>query len=326
MRGVAQGHDPGPRPERSGASGEPQESPSARPDLRAVVDAMSEAMYVLNRDRRVTLWNASAERLTGYSAADAVGRRCRDGLLEHTDEDGRLLCGSRCPLLGVIADGQPRTARVFLKHADGHRTPVQVRGSALRDEAGNIVGAVETFIDDTAHRDLSDQLHDARAMALTDPLTGLGNRRAADERLAHMLDLRQRHGWSFAALLLDVDRFKNVNDVYGHPAGDAVLRTLSRTLVASSRSTDVVARWGGEEFLFLAPALEDDQVAPLAERLRRLVARSVTEVDDARICVTVSVGGTVCRGDDTAESLLERVDALLYEAKSAGRNTSRVCT
>ena len=90
---------------------------------------MSEAVYVVDRQRRVTYWNPAAERLTGYPADQVVGRCCRDGILNHVDHEGTSLCKSRCPLLATIGDGQPHDMLAFLHHRDGHRVPV---AAALR--------------------------------------------------------------------------------------------------------------------------------------------------------------------------------------------------
>ena len=94
------------------------------PSAQALLAAMSEAVYVVDRQRRVTYWNPAAERLTGYPADQVVGRCCRDGILNHVDHEGTSLCKSRCPLLATIGDGQPHDMLAFLHHRDGHRVPV----------------------------------------------------------------------------------------------------------------------------------------------------------------------------------------------------------
>ncbi len=97
------------------------------PSAQALLAAMSEAVYVVDRQRRVTYWNPAAERLTGYPADQVVGRCCRDGILNHVDHEGTSLCKSRCPLLATIGDGQPHDMLAFLHHRDGHRVPVAAR-------------------------------------------------------------------------------------------------------------------------------------------------------------------------------------------------------
>ena len=110
------------------------------------------ASYVVDTERRIRSWNAGAERIAGYRAEEVVGRACSEGLLCHVDESGRLLCGDRCPLLETMTDGRERSARVWLHHSKGHLVPVVVHAAPLRGEDGDVVGAVETFYDDSAVR------------------------------------------------------------------------------------------------------------------------------------------------------------------------------
>lgn len=146
----------------------------------------------------------------------------------------------------------------------------------------------------------------------TDPLTGLNNRRALDETLAGQIALRARYGFSFSLAILDVDHFKQVNDNYGHLAGDGMLQQVSKLLESSVRETDFVARYGGEEFVILMAQTELDGACLLAERLRAKVAEETR--------VTLSGGVAAAREFESAGELLARADTALYQAKAAGRN------
>ena len=110
-----------------------------------LLDQISDGVYFVTRDRRITYWNGGAERITGFIAEEVLGDSCSEGMLCHIDDTGRLLCLHGCPLAAVMTDGKPREALVYLHHKDGHRVPVPVRGSALRNRAGAIVGSVEAF-------------------------------------------------------------------------------------------------------------------------------------------------------------------------------------
>jgi diguanylate cyclase (GGDEF)-like protein len=157
--------------------------------------------------------------------------------------------------------------------------------------------------------------------ALVDPLTGVANRRLAEASLtSHLAEVR-RLGWPLGVLLADVDHFKAVNDRHGHATGDRALRTLAATMAGAVRVYDLVARWGGEEFLVLCPGLQGADLIALAQRLRALVTRSDVPLDDGgSIQLTVSVGLAVARSDDSPASLVARADAALYRSKADGRN------
>jgi diguanylate cyclase (GGDEF)-like protein len=158
--------------------------------------------------------------------------------------------------------------------------------------------------------------------ACTDALTGLDNRRAMQERGALELKRASRAGASVALILCDIDHFKSINDRYGHEAGDAVLRSVARTLHATLRATDLLGRWGGEEFLAVLVDTDAPRAADVAERMRASIA--ATPLDGIPERVTISIGVSTQQNFEVVaiawEALLKEADAHLYEAKSAGRN------
>jgi diguanylate cyclase (GGDEF)-like protein len=160
-----------------------------------------------------------------------------------------------------------------------------------------------------------------REAAIHDALTGLHNRRAFNESLERAAAREDRQGGHFALLLLDIDRFKKLNDTYGHPAGDAALRHTAQLLGHHLRKSDQAARWGGEEFAVLLASTDATGARHLAEKVRREVEKGRLVHDGARLSVTVSVGVAVWPDDgrDPA-ALVASADRALYAAKEGGRN------
>jgi diguanylate cyclase len=146
----------------------------------------------------------------------------------------------------------------------------------------------------------------------TDPLTGVNNRRGLEDALGSQLALMDRYGARFSVAMFDIDHFKQVNDVQGHLYGDQMLSQLARAIDESVRETDVVARFGGEEFLVIMPETDLDGATVFAEHLRERIAKELP--------LTISGGVAEALDGDSKESLLARADAALYGAKSAGRN------
>lgn len=184
------------------------------------------------------------------------------------------------------------------------RTTTQVRRKRLQDR-----------LQESYQRSLS--------LALTDPLTGLYNRRYLDAHLDELIERVHKDGISAAVLLFDIDHFKQVNDSHGHPAGDDVLRELAARTVNSVRSVDLVARLGGEEFVVVMPETDLAIAAAVAERLRAAVAREpfCLKAGGAKLSVTISVGVTVAAiHGDNREKMLRRADDALYAAKTRGRD------
>jgi len=287
-------------------------------DPSALLQAMAEGLYVVDRKRVISHWNAAAEGITGYTAEQALGRFCGDGMLNHVDEDGEPLCGGRCPLLLTMSDGVEREARVYGHHASGHLVPMLVRARALRDETGAITGAVETFTDDSRAAETEKRLSVAERLAVTDHLTGLGNRRYLERILTE--SLHAGDGANVAVLTLDIDRFKTVNDNHGHAFGDEVIGIIARTLVNVVGDGGEVGRLGGDEFVVVANRGNSGDIERLAARVRATVAQ--TRVADAGVTlrITVSVGAVLSIAGDTTETLLKRADDSMFEAKRRGRD------
>lgn len=156
-------------------------------------------------------------------------------------------------------------------------------------------------------------------LAFSDGLTEIANRRFLDRQLQALISSANRHGRPLAVALVDIDRFKAINDAHGHATGDAVLLELARRLAGRLRAEDHIGRFGGEEFLVLLPDTDAQAAAEVAEALRAAVAATPVEVDGLSLRVTASVGWAV-HADEAAHELLARADAGLYRAKAEGRN------
>ena len=283
-----------------------------------LLDNMHDGVYFVNRDRKITYWNAGAARLTGYSAAEALGKYCFHNFLGHVDESGKPLCAGACPLSQAIADGKPREAELFLRHQQGHRVPISVRVLPMRNRAGMIVGAVEVFGDSTAKRRTEKRLTELEKLSFRDPLTDLPNRRYLQLKVEQAMQEHDQFHRLYGLLMFDLDRFKEVNDTYGHDAGDALLKAVGETLVHALRPIDMAGRWGGEEFLVLLPDVDAIALGDLAERCRVLIGRSSIISGTSHVSVTVSIGATVLGHTDSAAAAIHRADQLMYESKRSG--------
>jgi diguanylate cyclase (GGDEF)-like protein len=203
---------------------------------------------------------------------------------------------------------------LFIALRDRRRTTV-----ALADERNNLEDRV---LQRTLELLLANQK--LEKLATTDPLTGIANRRKMTEQISHELDRARRFHHPLSLLMIDIDHFKRINDTYGHEVGDKAIVAIARLLTESMRGVDLVARFGGEEFVLLMPETHVEVAVHAAERLRAAVAALTVEAGDgALVAQTISVGvssadpsGTL----DTPSSLLVRADKALYRAKKDGRN------
>ncbi len=286
-----------------------------------ILDHLYDGLYVVDQERTIVYWNPAAARLTGYTSEQMVGRHCFDNLLNHVDAAGCSLCQGRCPLVATMGDGDAREALVYLRHQSGSRLPVEVRASALCDAAGNIVGAVEAFQDGRKRENLGRRLEELEKLAEIDALTMVANRRSFDRQLALATMDFSAGRRRLSVLILDVDRFKQVNDTYGHAGGDRALQTIARTLTSAVREDDLVARIGGEEFAVITAVDSPDGLACLAERVGALIRTTHPLLaDGTRIQLTASLGGAIAQLEELPGDLLRRADEALYRSKENGRD------
>ena len=166
-------------------------------------------------------------------------------------------------------------------------------------------------------RELTRALREIEVVAITDKLTGIYNRRKFDEMLGYEMARAKRFGSTFSIVLADIDRFKRVNDRHGHLTGDEILKLLGKLLQGCVRQVDVLARWGGEEFILLLPESGSVAAAETAEKLRQKVQQSQNPY---YIDLSMSFGVAEYRPGESVESLLQRADRALYRAKKSGRN------
>jgi two-component system cell cycle response regulator len=243
--------------------------------------------------------------------------------LTHPEYDGLRLCARvrsdtatrQLPILTVVSpDDTDKAVRALdLGVNDIIHRPV---------DAGELNARVRTQLRRKRYADrLRSQLDQGLEMAVTDPLTGLHNRRYINSRLRQALSSANNGGAPVSVLIADIDHFKSINDLYGHEAGDAVLRDFAERMQDAMRALDLASRFGGEEFLVLMPGAGLAEARVAGERLRSVVADKPFLLEDGTdIAVTVSVGLAQAQPGETVEMLLRRADTALYTAKHEGRN------
>lgn len=293
--------------------------------FRTTVDRLAEGIFIVEpRTQTFVEANAALLRILGYtldeflalSPADLVANESPE-LVERNIEVVRA---------ALARDGRCDMGRRFLRRKDRTVVPVDVRVSlvptggtglhavVVRDMTEQVRYEVQLFEYQASLEAANAKL---KALAVTDALTGLRNRGAFNTRLDEEFDRAARHGHPLSVILMDVDHFKQFNDTFGHPAGDAVLRDVAAVLQRTARSTDLVARYGGEEFVLVLPDTDRAGALAMAERVRSAVA---TGPWDKR-GITVSVGvSTVTADTPDAGALVQEADVALYRSKQAGRN------
>ncbi len=283
-------------------------------------EEIDEGAFLVDRTGRIVHWNRMAEKMTGYSADEAISIATCHSMIMHIDSEGRSVCDSGCPLTRAIREGKRVVAELFTMHRTGYRLPVRVRVIPLRNKAGETIGALELFRDMSQAMFERDRMEAMERAAHLDSLLRIPNRGFLEQQITIQFDELRRFGTGFGVIFIDIDRFKQINDTYGHMHGDAALRMVAGTLVSNLRPLDVVGRWGGEEFLIVTLHPTIATITATAERFAMLIRNSRVPIDGEDVRLTVTIGATVTRIDDTAESLVGRADALMYSGKRSGRD------
>jgi diguanylate cyclase (GGDEF)-like protein/PAS domain S-box-containing protein len=306
------------------------ENDNALNALQNIMESIADGVVVINRDYTILQANSKVASLAGIEKAEIIGRKCYEiSYQRSTPCEGPNII---CPHYRIFQRGE-NIVKVLHTHVDaqGNERHVEITASPIKDGKGRIFAMVET------HRDIMEKysddelvklvkkLNDAQThlkhMAITDDLTGLRNRRYIIERLEEEFQRTKRSGGSLGLIMLDIDHFKNINDVHGHLFGDVVLRVISARIKSSLRKHDIVGRIGGEEFLVICPDSSIEDTVIVAQRIRNLIYEDLIGdgVKEAR--VALSAGVTVLlEGDLSAEKLFSRADIALYRAKEQGRN------
>jgi diguanylate cyclase (GGDEF)-like protein/PAS domain S-box-containing protein len=288
---------------------------------RGVVHALEEGLLIYGSDGRVLSCNAAATRILGLAEEDILYRTAGEWALQLEQEDGTPLVRDAMPSQRALQTGLPQRDVVLkIVRPDGEEVWASVSSHALvREGESRPYGAVTAFSDITERRRAQEQI---AFLAYHDSLTKLPNRALLDEHLALGLARARRGDNAVALLYVDLDDFKAVNDSLGHAAGDELLRRIAVRLRGVVRSTDLLARQGGDEFLILLTDLQTDpRVA--AEAVAKQVEQALLEpflIADAEFEIGSSIGISIYPHDaNDADTLLRHADAAMYEVKQAGR-------
>ena len=282
------------------------------------LNAIGDAVLSTDVLGRVTYLNPVAERMTGWSRREAEGRPITEVLRlvdAATRKPPQNPLGQAVEFDSVFG----LTPNCLLVGRGGVETAIEDSAAPIHDREGLVIGAVIVFRDVGEARARSQQ---ALHLAHHDALTALPNRMLLDDRLTRAMAAARRYRHRLAVLFLDLDRFKHVNDSRGHAAGDMVLQSVARRLVACVRDSDTVSRQGGDEFVVLLPEIANaDDAAASAKKIVAAIAVPHT-VASHQLDVTATIGISIYPDDGPdAETLVRRADTAMYCAKNRGRNT-----
>ena len=289
-----------------------------------LMDAMEEGVCFLSEDHVIIFTNTQVEEMTGIASGDLLGTdflALFPGRFKAEIEEGfhKARQGERVQINASIRSAKKNAPIPVLLRLVVYSDPLSQKGGiyALILDLSELVDALRR------EATLTERNKALEDLVVTCPLTGIYNRRYFELRYDEEMDRAKRYGHGLGLAMIDADRFKEINDLYGHQVGDQVLIKVAHTLRDTIRNTDIVARYGGDEFVIVLPEMKPEGIFPLAIRLRQRVQDNTVDSPQGPIQLTISVGlSCTVEGDPslTKEELLHRADESLYKAKEGGRN------
>jgi diguanylate cyclase (GGDEF)-like protein/PAS domain S-box-containing protein len=291
---------------------QPALSELSKQTLLRVFEQSSEAVLISDKNNHITAVNAAFTRLTGYGSSDVFGQDPK--LLS----SGRSDPGLSRQMWAALQDNGFWEGEIWDRRKDGSIFPKWLTISVIRNSAGEIENFVACFMDISEQKEAADRL---LHLAYHDPLTHLPNRLAFESQIELAIRSCERDNRQVAVMLIDIDRFKTVNDTLGHHVGDDLLKSVASRLRETVRASDIVARLGGDEFIVVLPDIENALVAAsVAGKVQRALGGSHT-VGSHALYATPSMGISIFPSDGRdSDTLLKNADVAMYHAKNAGRN------
>lgn len=285
---------------------------------RHLLENIFDGVYYVDKDRVIRFWNKGAESISGYTSDQMVGKECGVAGLRHVNTEGCSMCEEDCPLIKVMRTGKPAGDRVFLHSKSGRKIPVDLHATPIFRN-GEIIGAVEVFRDASAYVELEEINKQLTRMAYKDPLTDIPSRRWIMDRLKLESDRLERYGESMCIGIFDIDDFKKLNDHYGHLVGDKALKQVATHFKSNLRSSDIIGRMGGDEFLFALLNTEIPEGEKLIRRLKDTISKVAT--NGLQLDIKISIGLFHFEGKEDINAALGKADLALLEAKKAGKDS-----
>jgi diguanylate cyclase (GGDEF)-like protein/PAS domain S-box-containing protein len=294
--------------------------------LNTIFESFHEPFNIVDRDYKIIKFNAAFTHMREKRATDIYGKKCYAVL-----HNRNSIC-KNCLVERTFQSKDPYAKEKVLKLSNGSRAWVEIYTYPILDQRGN-VSYVITYTRNITDRKKEEEekkelISNLNHLSTTDSLTGILNRRALNDMLNHEIERATRYNSDLSLMLCDVDRFKNINDTYGHTSGDRALQAVTAALKASLRKSDILGRYGGDEFMIILPETTLAGAHSLAEKIRSAVEELELEIPGGnRVKLSLSIGITRCSMSiDNIDTIVGLADTALYASKQTGRNKVSVLT
>ena len=288
--------------------------------LNSIFDSIRDPFCIIDRNYTIVRANAAYAQLKNRTIEDLIDRTCFQVL-----QDRNEICDG-CVIRKTLQSSDPCAKEKKVTLTNGETNWVEIYTYPLLDESGQLSHVIK-YSRDVTDRKKSEEdrrrlIERLEYLSKVDGLTGLLNRRALAEQLEYEIDRAKRYNSELSIILCDLDNLKEINDTYGHLAGDTTLQIVSASLRNALRNSDIAGRYGGDEFLVIVPQTAIAGASSIAEKIRNAVQMAEVRIDDIqRVSISLSIGVASLKvPSETMDSFVSRVDTALYSSKNSGRN------
>jgi diguanylate cyclase (GGDEF)-like protein/PAS domain S-box-containing protein len=288
--------------------------------LRTIFNSIHDPFSIVDRGYTIIKVNDAYAHMKGRSTKDLIGKPCYEVL------HGRTSVCKECVVEKTFRSSDPCAKEKLVTAPDGSEMWMEIYTYPIFDEDMRVSHVIEYARDITDRKMVEEEkkqlIKKLNHLSTTDSLTGLLNRRALNDILDHEIDRANRYSSDLSLIICDIDRFKQINDTYGHRAGDLALRAISGSFKSALRKADILGRYGGDEFMIILPETSIKGAKSLAEKVRMAVENTELELPDGKVArLSTSIGvASCCAPVENIDTIVARADAALYTSKQSGRN------
>ncbi len=283
---------------------------------RSILESLPVGLCVVDLQKRIVIWSAGAERITGHLRHDVVGHSCISEPLLHCDQPGCEFCSENCPVALAMKTSHSSESSGALHHKAGHDVPVHMQAVPVLNQHGSIIGGVEIFeeLHPLAYPGHRDSLH--LSSTGVESSSGFGTHAMTEMYLLQALTTSNESQVPFGLLVLRIEGLQHFRAKFGPEAASSFLRAMARTLAGALWTSDYVGRWTDDQFFIILSACREEALPPVRERIRRTLAGKSIEWWGERHSLPISIGEAAVRPGDTLESILHRAQQSLNSASS----------
>jgi diguanylate cyclase (GGDEF)-like protein/PAS domain S-box-containing protein len=288
--------------------------------VRAALDSVVAAVYLVDKAGKIVFWNAGAERITGYLRQEIVGHSALRDFLGHLDAESNFVSSDMLPVSIALRDGRDNEVQVSIRHKKGYRILARLHAAPIRNVDGELIGAVETFEESVFNTPIDERQSKLRDYGCIDDESGLLNHEVVQSHLRETLTMFAEHPVPFSVVCIAIDKLDEIKLRFGAGAVAALMRAAGQTLENSLRPTDFIGRWKENEFLAVLMECGSHEVGRVVERLRKMAFQCEVEWWGDMLHVSISLGGTSARAGDKPETMVVRAESALRRCGEQGGN------